>query len=467
MNTISPIHDPHDIDRMATAAAAAFPALARAPGLQRATLLRAMASRIEAIGDPLIDCVCEESALHRPRVLGERARTTAQLRLFADVADADQWRDPRTDPGDTSRQPTPRPMLHSERRPIGPVAVFGASNFPLAFSIAGGDTASALAVGCPVIAKAHPAHPRTCRLIGDAIAQAVRDARFPDAVFQVFFESGIDAGSALVAHPNIKAAAFTGSRRGGLALWRIAQERTHPIPFFGELSSINPVFITSARAIADAEALATGLATSMTLGVGQFCTQPGVIVVPRDSAGMLCGHLIDRIRQTAAGTMLTEAMSAHYRDHITRLLEHPGIVTLAEGQPVSSGRQAQARLIGCTMSTFLDDASLQEEVFGPASLFIEVDGPNDFVRLIDALDGQLTATLWHEPGERTHLDALLWAMEQKVGRIVFNGYPTGVEVGTATVHGGPFPASTDARFTSVGTRAIDRFLRVVAWQEPA
>jgi len=467
MNTILPSHDPRDIDLMATAAAAAFPTLARAPGVQRAILLRAMADRIEAIGDPLIDCVVEESALPRPRVIGERARTTAQLRLFADVAEADSWREPRTDAPDPSRQPSPRPRLHSERRPIGPVAVFGASNFPLAFSIAGGDTASALAVGCPVIAKAHPAHPKTCGLVADAIAQAVRDAGFPDAVFQVFFESGIAAGKALVAHPNVKAGAFTGSRRGGLALWRIAQDRAQPIPFFGELSSINPVFITAARAIADAEPLATGLATSMTLGVGQFCTQPGIIAVPKDSAESLREHLENRIRQATAGTMLTDAMAANYRDAIGRQLTRPGVTTLAEGLPAETGRQAQARLFGCALSTFLEDAMLHEEIFGPASLMIEVDGPDDFVRLIDALEGQLTATLWHLPEEREHLGALLWAMEQKVGRIVFNGYPTGVEVGTATVHGGPFPASTDARFTSVGTRAIDRFLRVVAWQEPA
>ncbi|AVP99592.1 aldehyde dehydrogenase (NADP(+)) [Ahniella affigens] len=467
MSAPLPHHSPADVATLAEAAAQAFPVLAQSSPAKRAQLLRAIADQIEALGDTLIDCVCAESALPRARVQGERGRTTAQLRMFATLAEADLWREPRTDDADPNRQPAPRPRIHSERRPIGPVAVFGASNFPLAFSVAGGDSASALAIGCPVVAKAHPAHPETCRLISGAIDRAVAACALPPAVFQVFFESGFDAGQALVQHPAIKAAAFTGSRRGGMALWRLAQNRRDPIPFFAEMSSVNPVFITPACAKADPEGLATGLVGSMTLGVGQFCTQPGLLFVTRDSAPALVSALIQRVQQVPPGTMLTAAMAAHYRDLVEARRAEANVQVLAEGAVASDPRQAQAMLFGCDLSTFLSNDRLQDEVFGPSSLVIEVDTVQDFETAVANLDGQLTATLWHQPGERDAFTSLLWQLEQKVGRIVFNGYPTGVEVGSATVHGGPFPACSDARFTSVGTRAIDRFLRVVAWQEPA
>lgn len=466
MNSTLPQHTPADVAMMADAAWQAFPVLAQSSAAKRAQLLRAIADQIEALGDALIDCVCTESALPRARVQGERGRTTAQLRMFANLAEADLWREPRTDDADPNRQPAPRPRIHSERRPIGPVAVFGASNFPLAFSIAGSDSASALAIGCPVVAKAHPAHPNTCHLIAGAISKALEACALPPAVFQVFFESGYEAGQALVKHPAIKAAAFTGSRRGGLALWRLAQDRPDPIPFFAEMSSVNPVFITPAAATADAEGLATGLVGSMTLGVGQFCTQPGLLFVTRDSAPALVAALVQRVQHVAPGTMLTDAMAAHYRDLVAARRATASVRVLAEGLATEASRQAQAMLFSCDLAAFLADRSLQDEVFGPSSLLVEVDSVQAFERAADALEGQLTATLWHQPGEREAFSALLWQLEQKVGRIVFNGYPTGVEVGSATVHGGPFPACTDARFTSVGTRAIDRFLRVVAWQEP-
>lgn len=467
MSANLPQHTPADVAAMAEASARAFPILARASGSERAALLRAIADAIEALGDALIDCVVNESALPRARVQGERARTTAQLRMFAALAESDSWREPRTDAADPNRQPAPRPKIHSERRPIGPVAVFGASNFPLAFSIAGGDTASALAIGCPVIAKAHPAHPETCHMIALAIEQALSACQLPAAVFQVFFESGYEAGQALVAHPAIKAGAFTGSRRGGLALWRVAHQRPDPIPFFAEMSSVNPVFITPAYAASHTDALASGLVGSMTLGVGQFCTQPGLIISTRDVMPALRAALCERVQQSAAGTMLTDAMAVHYRDLIQARAQNLEVARLAEGQPAENARQAQPVLFGCSLPTFLADPGLQDEVFGPSSLLIEVDQASDFERVARALEGQLTATLWHLPGEREFYSELLWTLEQKVGRIVFNGFPTGVEVGSATVHGGPFPACSDARFTSVGTRAVDRFLRVVAWQEPA
>lgn len=465
MNAL-PEHSPADVAAMAEAAGLAFAHLARAPAAQRAQLLHGMAEAIEALGEPLIDTVCEESALPRARVQGERARTTAQLRMFADLAAADAWRDVRVDAGDATRVPLPRPAIRSEKRPIGPVAVFGASNFPLAFSIAGGDSAAALAVGCPVLAKAHPAHPRTCALIAAAIRAAVHECGLPAGVFQVYFETGHAAGQALVAHPAIKAGAFTGSRQGGLALWRIAQKRPDPIPFFAEMSSINPVFITPAAAAAQAEALAAGLANSMCLGVGQFCTQPGLIVCVRDSAGALRETLSARIAATPAGDMLTESMAAAYRTAVAQREATSGIAVCARGLAAQTPRQAQAVLHGASLEDFLRHADWQEEIFGPSSLLLEVEHMANFQRVAAALHGQLTATLWHQPEEREACAELYFVLEQKAGRIVYNGYPTGVEVGPATVHGGPFPACTDARFSSVGTRAIERFLRPVAWQSP-
>lgn len=455
-------------DGLATAAAAAFRPLAQAAPEVRAVLLERIADGLEALGETLISTVVAETALPVPRMLGERARTTAQLRMFAALARTDVWRERREVPADPERQPLPRPALIQERRPLGPVLVFGASNFPLAFSVAGGDTAAALAVGCPVIAKAHPAHPRTCDLVAGVIDRAVAASGLPAGSFALFHEDGYALGLALVSHPAICAGAFTGSQAGGLALWRAAQSRPVPIPFFAEMGSVNPVFVTPARQRNDGERIAEGLQASMVLGVGQFCTQPGLLFVIHDgrAAEPLVDTLSARMQAAPAGTMLTPVLARTYAEACARRAAIAGVECLARGAAPTDPRQAQALLFGCALATFLAEPTLQEEIFGPTSLLVRCAGWADFVRAAEALKGQLTATVWMAPDEAEACADLLWILEQRAGRLVFDGFPTGVEVGVATVHGGPFPATTDARYTSVGTRAIERFVRPLAWQSP-
>jgi NADP-dependent aldehyde dehydrogenase len=454
------------VDIVAKAAFAAFRTYAGSAAAKRAQFLREIALRIEQLGDALIECVQRETALPAARVTGERARTCNQLRLFADVAEHDTWSDERIDAADPQRAP-PRPRLRSRLRPVGPVAVFGASNFPLAFSVAGGDTAAALAVGCPVIAKAHPAHPQTSALVAQAITDVAAACGLPAGVFALLDDSSIEAGVGLVQHPAIKAAAFTGSQHGGLALWRAAQQREEPIPFFAEMGSINPVFIFPDALARDAEAIATGLHASMTLGVGQFCTQPGVILLIDDAAGRaFLDRLATFVATTPPGTMLTPTIGATYARAIAQRAAEGGVRVVASVEVADANtRHAGAMLFATDSRTFLADAGLADEIFGPSSLVVMCGSTRDFVRCAESLRGQLTGTIWTVADEAD--PELLWTLEQKVGRIVLNGFPTGVEVGSATMHGGPFPATTDSRFTSVGTRAIERFVRPVAWQTPA
>lgn len=457
-----------DIDALARAAASAFRPLAQCPGAVRAALLERIADGLEALGQELLDCAVAETALPAARIAGERGRTTLQLRLFATLARDDNWRGRREVPADPGRQPLPRPAIASEHRPIGPVLVFGASNFPLAFSVAGGDTASALAVGCPVIAKAHPAHPRTCDLVAAVITRAVAASGLPVGTFGLFHDEGHARGLNLVGHPAVRAAAFTGSRTGGMALWRAAMVRPDPIPFFAEMGSVNPLFVSPGVQQQDGARLAEGLHASMTLGVGQFCTQPGLIfaVCEGSRPEAFVDTLVARVQGTPAGTMLTTGMASAYATQCGERARSAGVHTLAQGAAATDSRQAQTVLFGCSSDTFLAQPALQHEIFGPSSVLVDCASPAEFLRCAEALEGQLTATLWCQEHEREHFADLQWALEQRAGRIVFNGFPTGVEVGAATVHGGPFPATSDARFTSVGTRAIERFLRPIAWQHP-
>jgi len=460
------------VDNAANAAALAFRAYAGSAPALRARFLREIAAGIEALGDALIECVQRETALPTPRIAGERARTCMQLRLFADLAERNEWIDERVDAADAARTP-PRPQLRSCLRPLGPALVFAASNFPLAFSVAGGDTAAALAVGCPVIVKAHPAHARTCAMVAQAIQSAAQRCDLPAGVFALLDDASIETGVAAVRHPAIKVGAFTGSLQGGLALWREAQQRDVPIPFFAEMGSVNPVFVLPSALERDAEALALGLHASMTLGVGQFCTQPGLIFLVDDAAGRaFVERLAALVAATAPGTMLSSSICRSYAHAITTRAGLPGVRTLARAThdasaPSPSDRSAVAALFATSADDFLAHAELGDEVFGPSSLVVLCASSVDFVRCADALAGQLTATIWSGTQRIGDNGDLLWALEQKVGRIVFNGFPTGVEVGAATMHGGPYPATTDSRYTSVGTRAIQRFVRPVAWQTPA
>jgi 2,5-dioxopentanoate dehydrogenase len=452
-----------EVDRACDHAAEAFRDYSRRPGAQRAQLLRCIAQGIENLGDSLIDCVMRETALPQARVVGERARTCMQLRLFASVAEDGSWVDERIDAEDPQRQP-PRPRIRSVLRPLGPVVVFGASNFPLAFSVAGGDTAAALAVGCTVIVKAHPAHPATSKLVARVIENAVKECALPAGVFSLLFDSGHSVGVALVEHPLIRAGAFTGSQQGGLALLRAAQARPVPIPFFAEMGSVNPVFLFPAALAARADSIATGLHASLTLGVGQFCTQPGVIfMVKGPDADAFLKRLASLVAATAPGTMLTKGMQIAYEHGCLARGTLPGVSELgrASGQDPT---QVSAALFSVDAETFLASSELSEEIFGPASLVVPCRNVEDFVRCARHLPGQLTATVHAEATERGRIGELLWELEQKAGRLICNGFPTGVEVGTAMVHGGPFPATSDSRFTSVGTRSLYRFVRPVAYQ---
>ena len=452
-----------DVDRVAELAAQAFRSFRDSSNSQRANLLRMIADGIEALGSDLVECVHFETALPAGRIESERTRTCAQLRMFADLAEKDSWRDLRTDPSEPDRQPLPRPEVRSLLRPLGPIAVFGAGNFPLAFSVAGGDTAAALAVGCPVIVKAHPAHPGTSALVGRVIQQALAAGGLPAGVFSLLFDSGHDVAVALVRHSAVKAAAFTGSRTGGLALWRAALERPVPIPVFAEMSSVNPVFLLPQALQAKGEAIAVGLHASLTVGIGQFCTKPGLVFVQDSAAARrLLESLAEKVRTTPPGTMLTPAIAVRYQADIRSRTDNSGARLLATTN--ASGTQVPASIHFTDSATFLGNPVLAEEIFGPCTLIVTCDSAADMIRCANALSGQLTATLWADATEWAHADDLLSVLELKVGRLVMNGFPTGVEVGAATTHGGPFPATTDSRFTSVGTRSILRFVRPVAYQ---
>ncbi len=432
----------------------------------RAQFLEAIASQILALGDNLIERAVSETALPRGRIEGERGRTVGQLRLFAAWVRQGEWIGARIDPALPQRQPLPRPDLRQQRIALGPVAVFGASNFPLAFSVAGGDTAAALAAGCPVIVKAHPAHPGTSELVGRAIQAAVRECGLPEGVFSLLFDQGYEVGVALVSDAAIQAVGFTGSRRGGLALMKLAAARPVPIPVYAEMSSINPVFLLPGALEEQAETLGREFADSLTLGVGQFCTNPGLVLALKSPA-------LDRFRLAAAaalaekpaGKMLSSGICAAYHHGVKALLANRRLRVLAVGA-LADDEETTARPIvfETRAADFLADASLEVEVFGPSSLLIECDDMAQMQQIAARLEGQLSATLRLVEHDYPAAQALLPILERRVGRILVNAYPTGVEVSHAMVHGGPFPATSDGRSTSVGTAAIERFLRPVCYQ---
>lgn len=432
----------------------------------RSEFLQRIAVEIEALGDELIDRAMAETGLPRARLLGERGRTCQQLRLFARTVRAGEWLDVRVDTAQPQRQPMPRSDLRQRQVPLGPVAVFGASNFPLAFSVAGGDSASALAAGCPVIVKAHGAHPGTSELIGHAVARAVNACGLPEGVFSLLYGSGREVGIALVTDPRIKAVGFTGSRSGGLALLQAAQARPEPIPVYAEMSSINPVLLFPAALRNRVQALAEGFVASLTLGAGQFCTNPGLVIAHKGPAlDRFIAAAAERLQHSPAQTMLTPGIFNAYEAGVEALAETPRAPIAAVGQTCTGPNQCQARLFVTQAEDFLADHSLQAEVFGAASLIVQCSDDDEIRQLIEHLEGQLTATLHLDDEDHEHARALLPALERKAGRLLVNGWPTGVEVSDAMVHGGPFPATSDSRSTSVGTAAIHRFLRPVCYQD--
>lgn len=450
------------------AAAAAYPSFSTLDPETHARFLEAIAENIEAIGDELITRAGLETGLPAARLQGERARTTGQLRLFANVVRQGDFRGVRIDPALPERKPMPRADIRQRQIPLGPVAVFGASNFPFAFSTAGGDTASALAAGCPVVFKAHNAHPGTGELVGQAITKAVKDFGLHPGVFSLIYGPGASIGQALVADPAIKAVGFTGSQAAGVALMRTAAARPEPIPVYAEMSSLNPVFVFDGALSGSAEqidAFAQQYVTAVTGSSGQLCTSPGLLFAPAGERGDKLAAAVGRAISTCAGqTMLTEGIAGSWNAGAEALGSADGVTVVGQGTQGPTENAPAPAIFGTQVKDFVTNHVLHEEIFGAASLVIRYSSTEELLEAIGRLEGQLTASLQLTEEDYPTAAPLIPALEQKVGRIIVNGWPTGVEVGHAMVHGGPFPATSDTRTTSVGTLAIHRFLRPVAYQ---
>ena len=454
---------PAHIDAAVQAAEAAYPSFSALSRATRAAFLDRIADEIEARGAEITAIGTAETGLPTARLEGERGRTTGQLRLFASHIRAGDYLDRRHDAAQPDRKPAPRPDIKMVQRPIGPVAVFGASNFPLAFSTAGGDTASALAAGCPVVVKGHSAHPGTAEIVAQAIHAAITALGLHPGVFSLVQGGKRDVGESLVQHPLIKAVGFTGSLGGGRALFDLCAQRPEPIPFFGELGSVNPMFLLPAALHARGDAIAKGWAASLTMGAGQFCTNPGIAVVmdgPAAQAFITAAQ--DALAQTASQTMLTDGIAAAYRAGRDRVAAQTGVRAVLTS--VCDLRQATPYLFEVSGDDWLGNHALSEEVFGPLGLIVRVRDAAQMLAVAQSLEGQLTCTLHLDEADTDLGQTLMPILERKAGRILANGFPTGVEVVDAQVHGGPYPASTNFGATSVGTLSIRRWLRPVAYQ---
>jgi len=468
----SPTHGPshrfstgtaHLVDRACQAAEAAFWSFGYCPRAERAALLNAIADEIEARGDAITEIGTQETGLPAARLQGERGRTTGQLRLFASHILSDDYLDRRHDAALPDRAPLPRPDLKMVQRPIGPVAVFGASNFPLAFSTAGGDTASALAAGCPVVVKGHDAHPGTAEIVAEAIHAAIAKCGVHPGVFSLIQGGSFEVGTALVQHPLINAVGFTGSLGGGRALFDLCAKRPTPIPFFGELGSVNPMFLLPGALKARGADIAAGWAGSLTMGAGQFCTNPGVIVmIDSPDADAFVATATGALEQSGAQTMLTDGIAAAYRKGRDRVAASAGVQQVLTS--TCDLRNATPYVFATTGKDWLANEILGEEVFGPLGLIVRVSDTAEMLQVARSLQGQLTCTLQLDSGDTALGQQLIPVLERKAGRVLANGFPTGVEVADAMVHGGPYPASTNFGHTSVGTLAIRRFLRPVCYQ---
>jgi len=455
-----------EVDRACALAWAAFHNFRDLDAEARARFLETVADQILALGDELLERGHAETGLPIARLTGERGRTMGQLRLFADELRKGGWLGLRVDPALPDRKPLPRSDLRQRKVPLGPVVVFGASNFPLAFSVAGGDTAAALAAGCPVIVKGHSAHPGTSDLVAQAVAAAAKACDLPPGVFSLLNGNSRALGAALVAHPHVKAVGFTGSRAGGLALMKIASERPEPIPVYAEMSSINPVFLLPAALADRAEKLGQDFVGSLTLGVGQFCTNPG-LAIALDGAHLekFIASAGAALGQVAPGVMLTPGIHAAYQQGVQHLIDHDKVTLLARGAESQGKNCGRGALFSVRARDLLQHADVMNEVFGASSVIVRCANESEMLDVAEHLEGQLTATLHLTPQDEALAARLLPIVERKAGRLIANGWPTGVEVAHAMVHGGPFPATSDGRSTSVGTLAIERFLRPVCYQD--
>lgn len=452
-----------DVAAACEAAAGAFDTYRELPAERRAAFLDAIGDEIMALGDALLERASRETGLPIARMTGERGRTVGQLKLFAQVVRDGHWRGVRIDPAMPDRQPLPRPDLRLRKIPVGPVAVFGASNFPLAFSTAGGDTASALAAGCPVVVKGHSAHPGTGLMVAEAVARAAEKTGMPAGVFGHVIGTDRALGQSLVADPRIAAVGFTGSRGGGLALQKIAQQREVPIPVYAEMSSINPVVLMPGALAARGAELGTAFVGSLTMGAGQFCTNPGlVLAIEGEGLDAFTTAAADAIKAHQPQTMLTGGIREAYAMGVARLTGPAAVVAAG---PSGDGKTCEAaHLFSVSGGDVIEHPELLEEVFGASSLIVRCGDLGEVARVLESLEGQLTATLHMDESDHAEAAKLVPILEKKVGRILANGWPTGVEVAHAMVHGGPYPATTDGRSTSVGTLAIERFLRPVSYQ---
>jgi len=458
-----PYGDATHVDSACSAAGSAFAAYRSTTAEQRAEFLEAIAANIEAIRDDIAARAVAESGLPQARIAGEVGRTTGQLRLFADMLREGSWNGARIDPALPDRTPLPRPDIRQRSIALGPVAVFGASNFPLAFSVAGGDTASALAAGCPVVVKAHDAHPGTSELVGRAITEAVADMGLPAGTFSLLFGSGPELGIGLVTDPRIKAVGFTGSRTAGTALVAAAAARPEPIPVYAEMSSINPVFLLDGALASRGADLGRAFVGSLTMGSGQFCTNPGLVIAV-DGPGLdaFIAAARDALGQAPATPMLTPGIAANYANGVNTLSGSAALI--GRGEANDSQTACSAALFATDAQSFLSSEQLQAEVFGASSLIVRCADADEMRTVAENIEGQLTATVHADESDHDDARQLLPLLELKAGRILFDGWPTGVEVCHAMVHGGPYPATSDSRSTSVGARAIERFLRPVCYQ---
>ncbi len=457
---------PEQVDEALLAADTAFDEYRLLPAERRAAFLDAIAEEILALGDALIERAHIETALPKERLTGERGRTMNQLKMFASLVREGSWVDARIDLAQPDRQPLPKPDIRRMLIAIGPVVVFGASNFPLAFSVAGGDTASAMAAGCPVVVKAHPAHPGTSELVARAIVAAAEKTVMPAGVFSMLHGMGHEVGVALVKHPLTKAVGFTGSLRGGRALFDVAAQRPDPIPVYAEMGSTNPVFILPGALKERGAAIAEGLKTSVTMGVGQFCTNPGLAVGLKDETlRAFTTKLGELFANVAPGTMLYPGILQSYEQGLKQFSEIPGVNKIQSNHTAELNRtEARPTLFTTDGATFLQNRELGEEVFGPSTVVVSCDSPKQMEYIARKLEGHLTATIHGTEEDLAEYKLLITILENKVGRLLFNGFPTGVEVCASMQHGGPYPATTDSRSTSVGTAAIYRFARPVSYQ---
>lgn len=457
-----------ELDRALEAADRTFRSRVHGDPAQTAGMLDRIAQEMEALGDELVQRAVAETALPASRIKMERGRTCGQLRMFAELVREGSWVDARIDRAQPRRRPMPKPDLRRMLVPVGPVVVFPASNFPLAFSVAGGDTASALAAGCPVIVKARPQHPGTSELVGQAMQTALRACGMPDGWFSMIHGRGTEAGVYLVKHPITQAVGFTGSFGGGRALMQAAQSRPQPIPVYAEMGSINPVFLMPAALAQRAEAIAEGLYQSVTLGVGQFCTNPGLVLAPEGEAlQRMLAILAERIAATAPATMLAPAIRDGYAEAVAYLAGAPGVERLcgSSAEPNPALNQAVPAVFATDADRFLMNAELGRECFGPATLVVRCANQERMTAVAHNLQGQLTASLHATDEELPLCTNLLSILERKAGRVLLNGFPTNVDVCPAMHHGGPYPSTSDTRSTSVGTAAILRFARPVCYQD--